>query len=722
MKTITDRPNQLTKSWQKITSLAVVGSLLFGAIVPPITFASSSSSKKDHVKESLTFQLEKRKTNIYRMTENHRLRKESGFREDGRLASESRVLAMAANYIPAGRIGDVSKEFAARIEQQKIKDSILKDKSSRKRELISKVSRRTVQVVGNWKKFTVWLGTEAIPFWAALHKGKLLELFKMVWEKKEELSELGISVEEIFWKALASHIGSSNYAKLKNEWSGNFWELIEKFEWSTYQLLILERFFSRLLKIYCEKTEVKVLNSDQQGVIDDINALFEKNLDENKGTYGKLHGALDKVESRVYRGNHLMKDMNTYFIAPMRMWYHQKATRYGPIYENIVHGNLWMNEELVDGLVELKEATKGEGAYIEMIRAIVERELMIEAIDNLKGEATGVKTDFESRHSIVDNSHTPESQNAMIKAIINLHYSSDWAFSYVKRFPDQRKLFEFVETLLSIARFKEPPKGDNPSSGFGGILGGGLAGLALFLNTSFNTNISPADAFNGAVSVNEFSIIPWIVTVTIGIVWYYLSHRNRVSEKVLLETAGQGFATLKREALLVSNPLNETGLVNRLFSFYHTVMDQIIEEPGIRFISNIKDLKENPAKLANLQSFEKDVKEEGDQALPYEIVVITDKNNVMSIEDTQDFLRAHHLQLSHVRILHHPFINEAFDLKSLVENPKNKLTGDGYALRVIANRYWLILEELKKIISVIDGFTGRLELDLKGKKSVDQAA
>ncbi|MBI2119638.1 MAG: hypothetical protein HYT97_08435, partial [Elusimicrobia bacterium] len=70
----------------------------------------------------------------------------------------------------------------------------------------------------------------------------------------------------------------------------------------------------------------------------------------------------------------------------------------------------------------------------------------------------------------------------------------------------------------------------------------------------------------------------------------------------------------------------------------------------------------------------------------------------------------------------HPFINGAFDLKSLVEKQENKLTGDGYALRVIANRYWLILEELKKSISVIDGFTGRLELDLKGKQSVDQAA
>ncbi|MBI2119472.1 MAG: hypothetical protein HYT97_07600 [Elusimicrobia bacterium] len=690
MKTIAKLTIKLQRYWKKITSLTVVGSLLFGVVVPQISFASSFSLKKDHLKKSITFQLENRKSNIYRMAENHRLRRDSGFREDGRLASESRVLAMAANYVPTDHIADVSKEFAKRIEQQRIKDLILKDKSSRKRELISKVSGRTVKVVGNWKRFTVRLGAEAIPFWAALHKGKLLELFKMVWEKREELAELGISVEEVFWKALAWKNGSEYVSEVKENWGDRVQKFIENYVSGRtgddrYDNQYRLAFFLKFFPIYFEKTEVKVLNIDQQGVIDDINALFEKNLDENKGTYGKLRGALNKVEARVYRGNHLIKDMNTYFIAPMRMWYHQKATRYGPIYVNIVHGNLWLNEEFIDGLVELKEITSGEGIYREMIRAIVERELMIEALDNLKGKATGVKTNFESRHNIVDNAHTPESQNAMIKAVIKvLHYSSDWALSYVKRFPDQRKLFEFIETLPSIARFKEPPKGDNPSSGLWGTLGGGLAGLALFLNTSFNTNVSPADAFNGAASGNEFSIIPWIVTVTIGFVWYYLSHRNQLSENLQLETASQGIAPLRAEALLVSNPLNETGLVNRLFSFYHTVMDSIIEEPGIRFISNIKDLTENPAKLANLQSFEEDAKKEGDQSLAYEIVVITDKNNVMSIEDTQDFLRAHGMQLSHVRILHHP--------------------------------------ELKKSILVIDGFTGRIEFDLKGKKSVDQAA
>ncbi|MBI2119905.1 MAG: hypothetical protein HYT97_09830 [Elusimicrobia bacterium] len=660
MKTIT-LMKRISKNWEKMTSLLVVGSLLFSFIVPPFATATSLG----------------RNAKTMRRASEHHLRRDSGFREDGRLASESRVLAMAANYVPMDRITDVSKEFAKRIEQQRIKDLILKDKSSRKRELISKVSGRTVQVVGNWKRFTVRLGTEAIPFWAALHKGKLLELFKMVWEKKEELSELGISVEEVFWDTLKSM--GRPIDEIKVNWGDEVQEFVENYISGRYgddQDRLA--FFGNLLSIYFEKTEVKVLNIDQQGVIDDINALFEKNLDENKGTYGLLK--LRKATAHIYRGNHLIKNLQTYFIAPFHAWYEEIATRYNVASRNIIHGELWLHEELVDGLVELKKAAKGEDAYREMIRAIVERELMIRAIRNLN--LMEVKSDFDSRHQYVDNAHTTDSQNAMIKAIINLHYSSDWALSYVERFPDQRQLFDFIERLPSIARFKEPPKGDNPSSGLWGTLGGGLAALALFLNTSFNTNVSPADAFTGATSGNEFSIIPWIVTITIGLVWYYLSHRNLQSEKILLETVSQGIAPLRAEALLVSNPLNETGLVKKLFSFYHTVMDRIIEEPGIRFISNIKDLTENPAKLANLQSFEEDAKEEGAQSLAYEIVVITDKNNVMSIEDTQDFLRDHGMQLSHVRILHHPFINGAFDLKSLVEKQDTPLSMAHLILRV----------------------------------------
>lgn len=43
---------------------------------------------------------------------------------------------------------------------------------------------------------------------------------------------------------------------------------------------------------------------------------------------------------------------------------------------------------------------------------------------------------------------------------MNLHFSSDWANSYVKEFPDPRILFEFIESLPSIAALEEPEEED----------------------------------------------------------------------------------------------------------------------------------------------------------------------------------------------------------------------------------------------------------------------
>ncbi len=733
-------------------SLLVVGSLLFSFIATPFAQAHSIKQRtfkkrsdmlrkssiflNPAVMEKVVMRMSEESGKVVEMREYRRdVRKAAGSESVGRgwrsgamakrmrrgmqsitkqlnyvPSTESRVLAMAANYVPADRFSEVSKDFVKRIELQRAKESISQKRASRKRKIISKISGNTIKVVGNWKRFTVRFGAEAFPFWAALHRGKLLELFKMVWEKREELAELGISVEEVFWKALASEEGSTYATNLRNEWSGTFWELIERFEWTAFRLHLLLRFFNKFFPIYFEKTEVKVLNIDQQGVVDDINDLFKENLDEKHGVYGQLNIdhviALKKVEARVFRGNHLIKDKNTYIVAPMRTKFIENWKRYDLMSKNIVHGNLWLNEELVDGLVELRE-TEGEDTYREMIRSIVERELMIEAIDNVN--LREVKSDYDSIHEYVDNAHTVESQNAMIKAVINvLHFSSDWALSYVKRFPDQRKLFDFVETLPSIAKLS-------------GALGGGLAALAVFLNTAFNTNVSPSDAFNGIASGSEFSIIPLIVTATIGFVWYYFSHRNQQSGNLLLQAASQGVAPLREEALKVSNPLNETGIVERIFSFYQSIVGRV-EEPGIRFVNNIKDLTENPSKLTKLQSFEAAAKEEGEHALPYEVVVVTDEQNVMSKDDVEKFLKFHNLDFSHIRILHHPFANGTFDLKSLVEKPENKLTGDGYALRVINNRYWSILDELKKNIPMIDGFMEMFDLNLQGKKSVDQAA
>ncbi|MBI2119271.1 MAG: hypothetical protein HYT97_06565 [Elusimicrobia bacterium] len=115
--------------WKKITSLAVVGSLLFGVVVPQISFASSFPLKKDYLREPLTFQLEKRKSNIYRTDENHRLRKDSGLREGGRFASEAQVLAMAAPYIPVDQFSKVSKEFSKSIKEQIHRDSLSSNQS-----------------------------------------------------------------------------------------------------------------------------------------------------------------------------------------------------------------------------------------------------------------------------------------------------------------------------------------------------------------------------------------------------------------------------------------------------------------------------------------------------------------------------------------------------------------------------------------------------------------
>ncbi len=141
-----------------------------------------------------------------------------------------------------------------------------------------------------------------------------------------------------------------------------------------------------------------------------------------------------------------------------------------------------------------------------------------------------------------------------------------------------------------------------------------------------------------------------------------------------------------------------------------------IDEPGVRFIGNIQDLQKNPFKLVMLQSFEEDAKKGGDQALPYEFVIAAENK-----EEAESFLKSHGLLSSHVRVIQHPFINGAYDLMSLIEKPENKLIGDGYALRIIGNKYWFIAKEIMKNVLVINELE-LFEQNLIGQDRVEEAA
>ncbi|MBI2119272.1 MAG: hypothetical protein HYT97_06570, partial [Elusimicrobia bacterium] len=128
---------------------------------------------------------------------------------------------------------------------------------------------------------------------------------------------------------------------------------------------------------------------------------------------------------------------------------------------------------------------------------------------------------------------------------------------------------------------------------------------------------------------------------------------------VPLITGGAGFQ---------AQILGDSELVKGLFSFYQKVMGKI-EDPGIRFLANIKDLKENPSKLNELKSFaeeaarvalSQDSSGEGvastndpspfdltqgkqdslaEGTRPYEFVIVTDENKLLSKEEVIAFLK-----------------------------------------------------------------------------------
>ncbi|MBI2119703.1 MAG: hypothetical protein HYT97_08765, partial [Elusimicrobia bacterium] len=126
--------------------------------------------------------------------------------------------------------------------------------------------------------------------------------------------------------------------------------------------------------------------------------------------------------------------------------------------------------------------------------------------------------------------------------------------------------------------------------------------------------------------------------------------------------------------------LGDSELVKGLFSFYQKVMGKI-EDPGVRFLANIKDLKENPYKLNELKSFAEEAERialslennafgstqgrednsregvtstndrrpldltQGKQdssaegTRPYEFVIVTDENKLLSKEEVIAFLK-----------------------------------------------------------------------------------